>query len=198
MRELDDITLQAMQKLAKPDNPKILEDTFIQQILPAMAPLPNEPDPSKPLIERRELLIWTEWFQSPHATVDVHDRTGKFLFSVPGPLPQAETETTRRENVMPITEVIQHAQLHAQNHPMLGEAYLNEKLENRLKITSDENASVLARWNGVFRRYGYPLLIAPDGTIPVYDATPAITKSDVAIKDVDNTALFSDDDDEVL
>lgn len=198
MNQLDDLTLSAMQKLATPDRPKMQEETFVQKLLPQLAPLPNDLNPQSPVVERRELLVWTEWFQSPHTAVDIHDRAGHLLFTLPGPLPQARTETERRKDAMPITEVINHAQLHAANHPALGDAYLSKQMDERIEIITDENASILARWNAVFKRYNYPLMIAADGSIPLYVDPTAVVKSDVEIKDVDNTPLFADDDDEIL
>lgn len=143
------------------DRPRIPERYFAGLFLPFFA---GDAERAYPQVN---LVMWVNRVAgNPYHEVDVIDRDGQVLFTVPPVFDRRAVDPQKsvQSNATPVSHVVASAQQYTNLSPAMGDQYIRSELTKRALVMRVP-ANVLAHvesWNQIFARYGRPPLVELD------------------------------------
>lgn len=129
---------------------KLPEELFVSNFLPFFTGKANaETNPDF-------LPTWISIAGSPAADVDVIDKNGKVLFTVPAFIDSGFINPLKNTSGLSYSDIVNMAILFGNNIPKQGAAVLTNELENKVKRLKDKSpnyAKKIALWEAIFQRY---------------------------------------------
>lgn len=126
------------------------EELFVSNFLPFFIGVVNA--------EKNEdfLPTWISIAGTPAADVDIIDRNGKVLFTVPSFIDSGFINPLKNTSGLSYSDIVNMAILYGNNIPKQGADVLNKGLSdkvNRLKEKSPEYGKKIQMWEFIFKRY---------------------------------------------
>lgn len=175
--------LKHMRKVEETDKPKITEEAFVQRLLPLLLNQQEETDV--------DVTVWLEIAGNPHREIDVADRSGTVLFTVPPLVARTPTLAPTREGrgLNGIGEILAtYSAKQASEHPVAAHVFLEHALRNEI-LTPDQQLLLecLRKWVFIYERYNLPTerILGPYTPKPAAAASAKVAPQDT-IEDFDD------------
>lgn len=151
IKQLNDSMSDVFSALVE-NNPKakLPEELFVSNFLPFFLGVNK--------VERNEdfLPTWISVAGTPAADVDIIDKSGKVIFTVPSFIDSEFINPLKNTTGLSYSDIIAMSTLYGNNIPKQGADVLNKGLSdkiNRLKDKSPNYASKIKMWETIFIRY---------------------------------------------
>lgn len=167
-------------------NPRLEEYKFVEVFLPFFAGKPEEEQKY-----RVNLGNWATVAGNPFNEVDVIDRQGKVLFTVPPIYDRMAIKPEADRQQDSIVDIVRKMQLLQQQSPRMAKQYYDSTLSQRAQslFHPDNVLKHLRMWNDIFKRYGLPPILALEEEPSATDQTTPTTQANA------NNGLPTNDDD---
>lgn len=182
-REIDEI-FNNLNTVTKESITALPEEVFVRNFLPFFA--------GEPVADTINLNVWFGIAGNPYMPVNVVDKSGVVLYTVPAFFDRGAVDISRVDNrASPLHHVLKTAEQLNRVHPKRAEAYFEQQLNMRNmtnldKALHDRNAQI---WEDIFKRYGKELPQNMQAQAPSAQATAASEQS------TRSQELIYDDDD---
>jgi hypothetical protein len=127
------------------------ETIFVRDFLPIFAG-------KVPLEKVKDFVqVWISISGSPTAAVDIIDRKGNTLFTVPGLFDTNFIDPSKKDGSMNFAEIVSFAKLHNAISPELEKRVFVENVQKKLDVIQKKSPSFIKNvqiWQDIFQRYG--------------------------------------------
>lgn len=132
------------------ENSKLPEDIFAGYFLPHFSG-------QQPISSNSQVLAeWIGIAGTPTSEVDVIDKAGQTLFTVPSMFDTSAIDVTKRDVGNSISDIYAQFDLKSNNIPVVANRFLNAQLSKKLEDIDGHHShnDVTERWGKIFERYG--------------------------------------------